>query len=716
MDEKGMQNPIFRIVSNNNEQSNKNQNMENMENTIDQNMNIQNYFSMDTIMMNQNSFSMDNPMMNQNMNMNQGNMMINQMMNQNMNMMNDNQRNMMNMNQLYMIQNMKGQMLMDNTIYNGKNDINSSQNEPNIGGITVIFRTSGLGSENKSFYLQTEPYEKVYELIERYRIKSQDNCMTKKFIFNAKKLDFSLTVIEAGLTNNANIFVVQTDGIKGAGGSWYNKEINIKFIKSSKIYDNKISNCQLNGLLKLCLLKEISSKLNDDELIKLPEMIRCIMRILKKGYIETEEDIKETIKKVLLKVKGSNIINFSEYVDETIDTNQINKMIKLLDSNDLKEINDIRFRLSKYNKYMEIFMKEFNKTKKESIFEFSVISLVVLEREDFEKFEKEREKCPNRVDKILYHGTSVVPISCILTEQFKKSVDRCYQHGKGVYFTDFLDYCWFYGGEESNRANKNIIPGIDDVFTLIACSIYYNKKGFKTVTNSKYTPKKNEINFAYAGAHFETVIKPDFNKFVGTEYVIWDLDQICPFISAKLKRTDYCVIWRDNNFSSNPVYNNKFDEIFKKFLNERMKYIKQMAKYNIYPCETSEEALKLVERKKYNKIILISNVGTDLGGKKFVEKARKIIGNDIIALFLAYNIAHLKWIKDYKNALFSNDPKFYEEYLQCFEEKYSIKTNLESLKNKMEEHYEVKFNFDDKFLDYPQFKDGGNYSDLSFNN
>ena len=34
----------------------------------------------------------------------------------------------------------------------------------------------------------------------------------------------------------------------------------------------------------------------------------------------------------------------------------------------------------------------------------------------------------------------------------------------------------------------------------------------------------------------------------------------------------------------------------------------------------------------------------------------------------------------------------------------------------MEKHYEVKFNFDDKFLDYPQFKDGGNYSDLSFNN
>ena len=58
-----------------------------------------------------------------------------------------------------------------------------------------------------------------------------------------------------------------------------------------------------------------------------------------------------------------------------------------------------------------------------------------------------------------------------------------------------------------------------------------------------------------------------------------------------------------------------------------MKYIKQVAKYNVYPCKTTDEALNLVNRKKYNKIILLSNVGADLGGKKFVDEARKIIGN-----------------------------------------------------------------------------------------
>ena len=137
-----------------------------------------------------------------------------------------------------------------------------------------------------------------------------------------------------------------------------------------------------------------------------------------------------------------------------------------------------------------------------------------------------------------------------------------------------LDYCWFYGGAISNRSNGNKIPILNETFTCIVNSIYYDKNGYRKVTDYKYTPKKNEINLAYAKEDFSTIIDyPNKHKFFGTEYVIWDLDQICPFIDAKLKRKEYRIIWRDNNFSSNPVYNNNFDEIFKKFLKERMRYI-----------------------------------------------------------------------------------------------------------------------------------------------
>ena len=501
--------------------------------------------------------------------------------------------------------------------------------------------------------------------------------------------------------------------LRGAGFECA-KEINIKFIKGQdKIYKSYFSMFlslfqkeeDLFGLLNLCLMKELSAKLEDEQIEKLPELLSHIMKLLKKGYSYSPIS-KELIVELLKRIKGSNILNFSNYLDTIIDNEQKQLLLQYLDKNDLEYIQDIKERLSNYNEYMKLFEKDFEERKRNSIFEFSIISLVVMEREDFPNFEKERKNCPNRVDKILYHGTGIKPISNLLTGYFKRSINKCYQHGKGVYFTDSLDYCWFYGGEKDNRSNKNKIPNIGEAFTLIASSIYYDKKGFRRVNDYKYDPKKNEINFAYARSDFSTIkVEPDKSKFFGTEYVIWDLDQICPFIGARVERNEYCIIWRDNNFSSKPIYNNQFDEIFKKFLKKRMQYVQQYAQHNIYSCETTNEALGLIKRKKYNKIILISNIGSDLGGKKFIDEARKIIGNDVIVLFLAYNIEHLKWVKDYKNALFSNDPDFYEEYLSCFSgEKFSIKRKILELKEKIENYYKVEFNFDDKFLDFPNYK------------
>ena len=103
--------------------------------------------------------------------------------------------------------------------------------------------------------------------------------------------------------------------------------------------------------------------------------------------------------------------------------------------------------------------------------------------------------------------------------------------------------------------------------------------------------------------------------------------------------------------------------------------------------------------------------------------ARKIIGNDVITLFLCYNIQHLYWIKDFKNALFSNDPQFYENYLQSFmtnselnseEKENQIKFQLGNLIIQVQKKYKVKFNFDNNFLYYPNFKKEGRFSDLTF--
>lgn len=67
-------------------------------------------------------------------------------------------------------------------------------------------------------------------------------------------------------------------------------------------------------------------------------------------------------------------------MEEMIDTEQINQILNLLSKKDLIVVNDIKYHLSAYNKEIKLFNKEFEKAKKESYLEFSMISSVITER------------------------------------------------------------------------------------------------------------------------------------------------------------------------------------------------------------------------------------------------------------------------------------------------------------------------------------------------
>ena len=582
-------------------------------------------------------------------------------------------------------------------------DIPSNLNESVADLLSRFFKISGIKEGDNKFYFNDDNIEN-YKLYSLFQISLNNNSNIQIALIDKESYNLMNNNTINNFTNDNNILS--------------NNKIYIKFIKlnTQSAYN---FNKELKGILKLCIINEFADKINlpDYGIWKmggLPEIVYFIFKILKYGYNYKYENDNpsENIKEILKKEKGCNIIKFSNFVDEEIKIGMLQNIMSIIPISDLQNINDSNFRLGKYDKYMELFEKEIISSLKNSVFEFSIVSLVILDRENYDKFENERAKCPNRCEKILYHGTQIHPASSILSQLFKKSETSGYQHGKGVYFTDSLDTCWFYGGPKGSKINIDKIPGIGDTFTSIANMVYYNKNGFLKVKDYKerLQPGKNEINFAYVSSNLESIENPDPKKFYGTEYVIWDLDQVCPFISIKFKREEFCVIWRDDNFKEEAVYNDEYDTVFKQFLKDRMKYIKQSAKCNIYPCATTEEALKLVNWKKYNKIILISNVRPDLEGKKFVEQARQIIGNDVIALFSAYTIQHLEWIKNYKNALYSNNTKFSEEYLESFDSE----SKMIELISKMENYYNVKFNIDDNFLYFPLFEEEGKYSDLSF--
>ena len=70
------------------------------------------------------------------------------------------------------------------------------------------------GQPSQPIEIKCKTDEKVSEIIEKYRTKSGDYDLTKKFIFNARELHPNLSVAEVGIYNQSNVFVVTTKKVE----------------------------------------------------------------------------------------------------------------------------------------------------------------------------------------------------------------------------------------------------------------------------------------------------------------------------------------------------------------------------------------------------------------------------------------------------------------------------------------------------------------------
>ena len=560
--------------------------------------------------------------------------------------------------------------------------------------------------DKKVVTMEISTSDKISEIIEKIKNEYHIEKFFKLMI-NGKPLVNMMTVAEHGIEGGAQIFVSYLEDRSDD----FIKKTNIRFIYNDGTKINQKYDFNLSGLAKTCLINEILSKLSNNDLDDFDEKISCILKLLKNGKIQDIKNLKDETKEFLEKIRISMPINFVNYIDKTITPTIINKMMNLLCRNDQNKIILFKDHLCKMSNKIAFFDKEFENARRRSVFEFSLVSLEIYDRPDIDAFENLKANCPNNEQKILYQGNSENNIRKIVTSHFKKNLKNFF--GEGVYFSDSLDFSCVWARQTGDNRFK--LPRLDEAFSFVGSAVFYDNQKENYVINKSHTPKLNEVNIAYINGKTNTLKKRVQTKFYSKEYIIGENKQILPFIHIKIKRIEYCVIWRDPNFSPNPVYNDKYDNVFKKFLSERKEYIYQFARFNIYPCETTKEALELVKKKKHNKIILMSNAGADKGGKDFIDKARMIIGSNVICLFSAYMIEHLEWISKYPNSLFSNDPQFYEQYLECFtDDEKATKNNILTLKKSIEGFYKVEFTFDDKFLDYPNFKDSGDFSDLSF--
>jgi len=177
--------------------------------------------------------------------------------------------------------------------------------EPNIIIFIELHRPRGFSTDVNTLSFQVKPNMLVKELISLYSLKMvwSPKC---KFIFKSRELFPEMTLAHSGLVNESKIIALSIQHVVGAGSSWRYKLINIKFIKISKSIDTNtnILNSELTSLLKLCLLKEISSIFNFlyfdfdnkcQELKKnIPELTCYILHILSNGFV-VSKDIKKTI-------------------------------------------------------------------------------------------------------------------------------------------------------------------------------------------------------------------------------------------------------------------------------------------------------------------------------------------------------------------------------------------------------------------------------------
>ena len=506
------------------------------------------------------------------------------------------------------------------------------------------------------------------------------------------------------------------------------KGVFAEFHKNPNLKEIDLNNKSLSGILRLILIKYISSFITDINQINSNE-IKKIISILKKG-IKPTENPEIDIKTNLSENSGRDILSYSNYVCSIMTDEKIKTLLEIVGSKSKEEIINYWKILSLYEEFNQLFWIEVSNALKNSYFEYSLISLSMFEENNKKDFLKEKKNCKNLMAKYLFHGTLIDPISKILTKGFIYTRKAFY--GLGVYFSDMLDYVAFYSGGKDYKSRRSYfgctLP-INETFSCVSSEVYYDKTKKKNiydfslmVNDLDHFPTYEEIKRDYPdkmveknGVHYAR-IEPEYGqvrnkeeiisdikkgKFLGTEYVITEKEQILPLYGLTFKRNEYLIIWRDPHFEGSSM--------FYEFLEEQKLFIYEYAKMNAYFESSIEKALELIQRKKYNKIILISNIGLDLSGKRFVEIARKILGFNVMVLFYSKNKSHLSWLQNFPNALFTDNSNFYQEYILNYNEK-----GLLNLKKKIETYYNIKLIFDNNFLKFPKFINSDKFDNIIF--
>ena len=549
----------------------------------------------------------------------------------------------------------------------------------------------------------------------------------KKYIFQVPPKIKSID-----LRNKLEIFLATTNFEFRLRGKLYADNQIISFEEGDTIYiykkqeqkqnvtnqQSKKLNSNLSKILHLFLVKFISTKINDFQMLS-NNILRSVISELKENIILIIDKF-NNIKIYTKENFERNIISYANYIYITIGENEINYIISTLEENTINEIIKFHKLLLFYDQYKTFFEETLSETLEKSYFEYSISGIQLLSINDNNQYFEESKKCQNIINKYLFHE---IPSNLDIVNNNILNYSKKPSFGMGFYFTDSLDYLAYKSG---NKNNKPI--SVNSSFSCNISQIYYDNNLKKNITDFTYFnneldhfPTYEEINMNYSnkkvvknGLHFARVKsnsgqiinendlkEKNRNNLIGKEYVITEKEQVLPLFNLDFKINESLIIWRDPTINENKSN--------AKVFNVSKMYINQFLRINAYFKDSIENALELIKRKKLNKIILISNIGLDLSGKKLMEIARKILDFPVIILFFSKNLMHLKWIQEEKNILFTSETNFYKKYILNYNEK-----DLIELKKEIENNFKIKLQFTRDYLKFPKFIGNRKFKDIIF--
>ena len=202
------------------------------------------------------------------------------------------------------------------------------------------------------------------------------------------------------------------------------------------------------GLLKLFLLKKISSDLLEDknvqDLIK-QEFTNILSEIDKNIHLTGESN--QNLEIMIKEKKAFNILSYSNYLENSNLNINIIKLLFNLKA-EKKEENDKYWNcLSLFQEHTEYFEKTFIKDLKNCIFDYSLVSINCVLSINLEEYQKWNYK--NK--KILYHYSEINPISKIFKEKLEISNNS---QDENKFYDNFEYFVFNYIKKDKKKKKK----------------------------------------------------------------------------------------------------------------------------------------------------------------------------------------------------------------------------------------------------------------------